>query len=474
MTLSRRQLLQLPALLPLLPRMSSEAPERPNLVFILADQHNARALSCYGHSVVQTPNLDRLAAGGVRFENAFCTTPQCDPARLSIQTGRYARSHGVVLNRVPYRGQDEFLPQAFQRSGYATFAVGKRPHVASAERFGFDRWSGFTLYRREHGKSGWQPKPDDRLPVDLYGSVGPSPYPNERHPAGHWTSKAIEFLREKRKQPFVLWLSYYGPHTPIVPSEPFASLYDPAELELPPNFTTSGGPAELLKLRERQAISPELHKRVLANYLGLVTQIDFNVGRVLDELDSLGVTRNTIVVYVSDHGEMMAEHGGWTKAALLYDSLVRVPLIVRYPEALPAGRVEQALVSTIDLKPGLMRLAKLEGNSEATPAEGHDLFDVEHGREEIFAEFGDPAAKEWHCLMVRTRTHKYVRHTIPTGHTEEFFDLQEDPWEKHNLVSQGGEVLAMLRQKLANWEQSVSYSWTEPIVQEESPTKRKR
>jgi len=475
MTLSRRQLIKLSSALPLLPHLRASAAERPNVVFILVDQHSARALSSYGHAVVKTPNIDRLAAGGVRFENAFCTTPQCDPARLSIQTGRYARSHGVVLNRVLYKGDDEFLPQSFQRSGYSTFAVGKRPHVASAERFGFDRWAGMTLYRREHGKNGWQPKPDHRLPLDLYGSVGPSPFPNERHPSGYWTSKAIEFLREERRNPFLLWLSYYGPHTPIVPSEPFASMYKAEDMELPPNFSTSGGPAALQQMRARQsAITPDLHRAVLANYFGLIAQIDYNVGTLLDELDRLRLSRNTIVVYVSDHGEMMAEHGGWTKAALLYDSLVRVPLIIRYPGHLPAGTVDHSLISTIDLKPSLVELAKLSGNSKATPAEGHDLFSKSNTREEIFAEFGDPAANDWHCVMVRTRTHKYVRHTVPSGHTEEFFDLAKDPWETDNLFDRGGEVLAGLKEKLANWEKRVTYSWTKPIEQEDSPTKSKR
>jgi len=436
-----------------------------NILFIMTDQHNVHALGCYGNREVQTPNMDRLAREGTLFERAFCQTGQCCPSRYSIWTGRYARSHGLYFNGQLENVKEDTVGDILQRKGYKTATIGKHHmHMeVMQDKHGFDVVIDLPEYRtflEAAGKTG-QDRKGDFLPENVHpgrSRVGPCRVDNDHHKAGYWATRAIDFLRENSEQPFCLWLSFYGPHTPITPSEPWASMYDPARVTLPPNhsydydYNTPG----LKGTQEKSGtFDADLHRKTLAYYYGLVSQIDYNIGRVLDELDRLGLADNTAVVYTADHGEMMSEHGAWTKGGQGYDATVRVPLILRCPGVIPRGVRRQALAGSIDLLPTLLELThqpipqNVQGKSLVAPAMG------ESGawRDTIFSEIG--ASLENQTVTTRTANAKYIVYRKNGKMVyEQLFDLEKDPWEMKNEIGNPKyqQMLAIMRDKLARWE----------------------
>jgi len=450
---------------------------RPNVLFIMSDQHSARALGCYGNPQVRTPRLDRLAREGVRFENAFCQAGQCCPSRYSIWTGRYPHSHGLRWNGVAEPLDEITVGEVFQQAGYVTGTIGKHHMQHSPVRHGFQ------LVLDEKDYAAWVKKQGiphcwaagDWLDLDRRATAGPagtSRADNDHHMAGFWANRAIAFLQDHADRPFCLWLSFHGPHVPWVASKQWMDLYDPDELMLPPNFHDSRKriPPGLARLRALFAGFQESQfRQILRCYYALVSQIDFNVGRVLDELDRLGLAGRTIVVYTADHGEMMGEHGVFRKAVLNYDATVRVPLVIRYPARVPAGKVSEQLVGSIDLMPTLCDLAglkipdKVQGRSLVPLLEGKSV----PWREVIFSEIGYPAPSfaQGMSVMARTRDFKYVRHTCRGRTLEELFDLKADPWETVNLAGdpKHADTLKRLRQAIEQWNTTTDRAPLYPI-----------
>ncbi len=436
-----------------------------NILFIMTDQHNAHALGCYGSNEVKTPNMDRLAREGALFETAFCQTGQCCPSRYSIWTGRYARSHGLYNNGQMENVEEDTIGDILRRKGYTTGTIGKHHmHMDIVpDKHGFDVVVDVPEYRafmESEGTYG-QERKGDFLPESVHpgrSRVGAVRADNEHHRSGYWASQSIDFLRKNKEQPFCLWLSFYGPHTPITPSEPWASMYDPGSLTLPPNhkydydYDTPG----LQNTQEKSGtFTEDLHRKTLAYYYGLITQIDYNIGRVLDELDRLGLADNTAVVYTADHGEMMSEHGAWTKGGQGYDATVRVPLILRCPGVIPEGARRKELACSIDLLPTLLELTNqpipenVQGKSLVGPAKGGNGA----WRDTIFSEIGNSLENQ--CVTTRTADTKYVRyHADGQVVYEQFFDLKNDPWEMKNERdnTKCEKVLDDMRARLARWE----------------------
>lgn len=425
---------------------------RPNIVFIMSDQHNARALSCYGNSEISTPNMDRLAAEGTLFENAFCQTGQCVPSRYSIFTGRYARSTGTYSNGQTQNPDERTVADIFKDAGYISATIGKH-HMQMNEandNHGFDLVSSPSADLQGAGTF---------LPYDEVhpgrSLVGETALTNDEHRQGQIVAESIDFIRENKNRPFVLWCSFWGPHTPITPSAPWSTQYDPAELTLPPNLHVIDEEMPGIDtLLTKSGTFPEdsYHSACLAYYYGLVSQIDYNVGRVLDELDALGLADNTIVVYTADHGEMMSEHGAWTKGNTAYEPQIHIPLIIRFPGKFPGGKRISKLVCSIDLLPTLLDAASMEipGNID-----GKSLLapKTQQWRKYAFSEHGSSSQKT--CIMTRSQTHKYV--LFRTGgemEYEQLFDMVNDPWEMQNVIDDAGysEVLAELKEALAQWE----------------------
>ena len=437
-----------------------------NILFIMTDQHNAHALGCYGSKEVKTPNMDRLAREGALFEDAFCQTGQCCPARYSIWTGRYARTHGLYGNQQMENIKEDTIGDIFKRKGYKTGTIGKH-HMnmdVVPDKHGFDVVIDIPEYRafmKSEGASGQEGK-GDFLPETVHpgrSRVGACQADNDHHKCGYWAAQSIDFLRANKEEPFCLWLSFYGPHTPIILSEPWASMYDPASTKLPPNYKYDydyDTPGLKATQEKSGTFTEELHRQTLAYYYGLITQIDYNIGRVLDELDSLGLADNTAVVYTADHGEMMSEHGAWTKGMQGYDATVRVPLILRCPGVIPQGVRRQEMACSIDLLPTLLELThqsipqNVQGKSLVAPAKGKSGA----WRDTVFSEIGNSLENQ--CVTTRTADTKYVRyHADGEVAYEQLFDLEKDPWEMKNQIGNAKykKVVADMRRRLARWEQ---------------------
>ena len=448
-----------------------------NVLFIMSDQHNARALGCYGNREIKTPSLDRLAAEGVRFENAFCQTGQCCPSRYTIWTGRYAHSHGLRWNHVVEPLGEITIGEIFRDAGYATATIGKHHMQYDVRLHGFDHVVTLQDYQRFITAAGaehcWSA--GDWLPLGrkrFAGPVGTSHADNDHHVSGFLAKQAIQFLRANHEKPFCLWLSFHGPHVPLVASKQWMDLYDPDSLSLPPNFRDARKkiPRGLDQVRRFvDGLGERDLRRVLRCYYALVSQIDHNIGRVLDELERLGLAERTVVVYTADHGEMMGEHGAFRKAVLNYDATVRVPMIIRPPGASRKRMIVEELVGLIDLMPTLCEMAGLDypdvvqGRSPIPLLEGRQTA----WRDVIFSEIGypRPALSAGLCVMARTKEHKYVGHDNAGDPMEELFDLRSDRWETvdQSANPEYAAVLTRLREAVTEWQESTDHAPMYPI-----------
>jgi len=436
---------------------------KPNVLFIMSDQHNANALSCYGNAEISTPNLDRIAKQGVRFQNAFCQTGQCVPSRYSIWTGRYARSTGTYGNGNGQNANENTVADLFDKAGYVTGTIGKHHMIMNQE----NQNHGFDVVLNPVDNA----KPNAPLPYDEVhpgrSEVGESPLPNEKHTTGLVARASIKFIEDNKDKPFVLWCSFQGPHTPITPSAPWSRQYDPKKLTLPPNHNSTDKqmPGENGLVNKSGKYSGEkFHYQTLAFYYGLISQIDYNIGLILDELDKLGLTENTIIVYTADHGEMMSEHGAWTKGMTGYDATVRVPLIIKYREQFSGNRKIDDLACSIDILPTLLDLS---GLNIPKNIEGRSLVQLMtsnvNWREYAFSEIGSSTQSS--VITVRGKTEKYVLfRKMGKMEYEQLFDLKSDPWETINLATDRKyeNNLLKMRSILDKWEKETETS--KPIV----------
>lgn len=460
-----------------------------NVLVIMVDQLSARTVGCYdngfgGVETSLTPSLDALAAEGVRFTGAFVSCPQCAPSRFSVMTGREPHHHGLRWNGVWEPRNQVTMATLAREAGYATATIGKHHMMwldqprPLEEDLGFDEIVDFTDYQRHcqgharplHTAPGnWTAV--EGLPADLY-FTGFTHNENAFHPAGYYAERTIEFLERRAGpdgdgRPFLCWFSFYGPHGPLLPSGPadphdWAHLYQPSEdLDLPPNHDKRATTPRLANRQAQYASMSEADWReVLACYYGLISQVDYNIGRVLQRLEELGLAESTLVLFTSDHGEMSGEMATWNKGAGMADALTRVPLIARLPGVLPAGRLIEQLTSNVDLLPTVLEMAALpasEGLRERL--DGESLLDLmvdalppSQWRDEVFSEFGHADLPTiMRARMIRTRTGKYVVDEL--GHVEELYAMRLDPWEEQDLSGDPASqnTLRELRASLTQW-----------------------
>ncbi len=447
--------------------------DRPNILWLLSDQHRADSIGV-ADGVVQSPNLDALAAEGTRFDAAYCQGPLCVPARASLLTQRYVAEHGVEDNT--WRGGREGLPttvQSIRDAGYHTSAIGKMhlykypPDVADGEpimrehgfvevdemlgKYGnaFGR-SPYTDYLAEQGHLDayreflTERNPHSRPGLSGAGLVGkphwvtdPAPMPEESHPDRWLGERAANWIRGySRKQPFFLWVGFPGPHDPWDAPQSYVDRYRDADIPMPastsPPEIGSGRFGELVASVADYCSSAsqglETIRTVRKHYYASVSMIDDAIGSIFDALKARGLWENTWIVYSSDHGEMLGEHGLFTKT-LFYEPSVRVPLIVRAPGG-GHPRTFDGMVQHVDLSATLCDIAGGEpvpdsdGRSFAKVLEGSDRWQRPVVRSECEG-FG----------MWRTERYKIVvdeRSMEPV----QLFDLVDDPLEDTNLVSE--------------------------------------
>lgn len=355
---------------------------RPNILIIYPDQMRYDAMGCSGNPVVRTPQIDRLAAEGVQFTEAYTSYPICCPFRASMLTGKYAQGHGMVQNHFPLRGDQTFLAELLRDAGYRTGYIGKwhleggpKPgFVPLHRRFGFEHFVGFN---RGH----------DYMSSIYYDDAGQA-YHSARYEPDYQTDQLLQFIDSAAKaedgKPWFGYVSYGPPHFPMDMPDYLRRIYRPEEVPLPPgvpdpelqrqvqthrNEVLCGGdPRSGHKshaAREMKPVGePETEAEIrefIAEYYGMIHNIDWNLGRILNRLDSLGIAENTMVVFLSDHGDMFGQHGSFCGIKnQAHRAAMHVPLIIRYPARF-ARRQREALVDVgVDMMPTLLDLCGID------------------------------------------------------------------------------------------------------------------
>ena len=420
-----------------------------NLLFLCSDQHQAAASGCYGHHQALTPHIDEIASEGVRFERAYCQSPVCVPSRGSIITGNYASGHGARILSDPLPADARTVAHFFADRGYSTAAVGKMHFVDERRRHGFSHRVNADTFLSRLTRSEIRSFRDDQGQGG--GTTGrPSAMPERLFRDTFYSEEAVRFLREHRERPFCLWASFFMPHTPLVPHRRYWDLYDGVRLELPDrsqDALETGFHGHLVRAKERgwyQQTDEQLHDAI-RGYYGNISQMDANVGRVFDTLRELGLDKNTVVAYTSDHGEMAGAHRMWTKHNM-YEQSVRVPLIVRTPDRQGAGSAREHIVEQVDLFPTLAELcgfnapAGIDGRSFAASVRGQR----HAAREFAYSEYyfcrrvftaDDRFVGKPPILMVRTDRWKL---NYLSWDRSELFDLENDPGEFRNAIEDSG------------------------------------
>ncbi len=443
---------------------TSDAARRPNILYIMTDDHAAHAMSCYGSGVNRTPQLDRLAGAGMRFDNCFVTNSICTPSRATILTGKYSHLNGVpVFNR--FDGSQPTLPKYLQAAGYHTGIIGKW-HLGS-DPTGFDAWEILPGQGRYHNPvfyNATRTRTIDGYCTDII------------------TDLAIEFLKSRPKdRPFFLMTHHKAPHRSWEPDEKHRAMFagrnipEPAtlwddyatrtdairenqqrvfddmtrrDLKLEPpadlkdaerNKWLSAKPTEVeidvdkkKKLLKGDELKRWKYQRYMQDYLACVQSVDDNVGRLLNYLDEAGLAGNTIVIYTSDQGFYLGDHGMYDKR-FMYEPSLRTPLIVRWPGVTRAGSVQKAMAVNVDFAPTFLEAA---GASVPADMQGRSLVPLLRGERPAdwrtsmyYRYYHDPGDHNTRRHYgVRTETHKLI------------YFWKKDQWELYDLVKDPNEL----------------------------------
>jgi arylsulfatase A-like enzyme len=492
---------------------------KPNILFIMADQLRWDYLGHAGHPHIRTPNIDALAARGVAFTRAFVQAPVCGGSRMSFYSGRYNLTHGATYNNFPLRIDERTMGDYLRPEGYRAVLVGKthfKPDLVSMQRLGISPetnpglpyWQcGFEAFERDDGL---HPEVEGKLAgadpaynrwLRQLGYGGENPWHawansvegeggdvlsgwemrNARRPArvreehsetAYMTDRALDFLRRAGDEPWCLHVSYIKPHWPYVAPAPYHAMYRPEHV-IPANRSeaerAAPHPVVAAFMAHEESVNfarDEVRLTVIPTYMGLISQLDAHVGRLVAHLEATGEIGHTIIVVTSDHGDYLGDH--WLgEKDLFHEEIVRIPMVVMdpRPEAdATRGRTIDALVEAIDLAPTFLDWAgsepvpeRLEGRSLVPLLRGEDVrvwrdavfsdsdFALRHARRTLGLEVDEARG-----FMVRTRRWKYV-------HFERFppqlFDLDADPREQADLGRSAAhaEVREEMKERLLDW-----------------------
>ena len=437
----------------------------PSILLITADQLRYDALGCAGNEVVQTPHLDALAKSGVLFTSCYTPNPICVPARASITTGNYShRATGTKNNTGLIRDGQNKIAEVFNEAGYETYAVGKLHYVPYApldrpkllhgfrhaelaeegriirqydpegkrrgveEYFDYLRDVGWGGYSRAHGIGN----------NDLRPAASCLP---EEHCVDAWVAtRIIEHLKphleKDRDRPFLMWASFVKPHSPCDPPHPYDRMYDPRNIPKPlgdADMALTRSPYSRVTAARHglQYLSPEAVQLFRAHYYGLVTFQDRMVGRLIGFLDAERLRDETIILYASDHGDLIGDFGGCFKCSFQEGS-VHVPLIMSAPGRIPSGKVCGELAGLQDILPTIAAMAGVELKY---PVDGKDLSPMIGGRGGVRDIYVSQCLESpWQMYMAYDGQWKYAYHEAHGF--EELYDLVDDPHELHNLASE--------------------------------------
>ena len=461
-----------------------ESAQPPNVLIIHADQHRWDCIGAAGNPDVETPNIDALARAGVRYCNSFCCYPVCTPSRYSLLSGLHVHQHLGWTNHSTLSPALPTFPRILRDAGYATKAVGKMHFTPTYLDVGFDD----MVLAEQDGPGRW----DDDYHRDLkrlnlvdavdiidqrseyrqhaadeywrtFGAVA-SDLPAEHHSTSWIGSHALAAVDDwNRGTPNLLMVGFIKPHHPHDPPAPWSEMYDPETLTLLPGWTEEVPPLDRGGgYFPNETLTAADLRRMMAMYYGNVSHIDDYVGRLVERLKERGLYENTMIIYTSDHGDHLGYHHLGLKGGYLYDSIMRVPLIVKYPGGKDEGTVSRAMVNNIDVAPTILGQA---GREIPHSMPGSDLLNAEVDADTVFAE--NAGGREY---AVRTGTRKLL-YRGPDG-TSQFFDLENDPEERVNLFDDPAhrEEIDELLRKLMHWQ--IFGSRTPNVVDEEAPVIR--
>lgn len=452
--------------------------KRPNIIFIMADQLRYDALGCYGNTQIHTPNIDSLALEGSTFDNHFIQNPVCSPSRCSILTGRYPKNHGTRDNGIALRDEELTFPEMLRESGYRTAAIGKMHFTTQflpkeneeddwpEDCYGFDivhtscdtKTGEYLNWLSEISPESWKivkaqgekkAREDRASAAEKDISGPPQVYNNDIDPKYHqstWIAdQTIRVIEESDgTQPFFVWCSFVDPHHPFDPPQPYAHMYDPEKLDAP-NYVEGeliDKPPHFLRHRMGRGFSNEKYdyrelseadwKHVKAAYYGMITLIDDNIGRILQSVKQKGIEEDTLIIFTSDHGELLGDHGLLFKGPFMYDCLIKAPMLIKYPRQIPKGARFGQVTEHVDIMPTLLEYAQapvpygVQGMSMTPILKG----DAGAGRTYAMTEF--------HCydwgLDLKTITSKKYKLTYYADQLfGELYDREQDPQELVNL-----------------------------------------
>ncbi len=435
----------------------------PNILFIMSDDHASHAMSCYGSRINETPNLDRIAEQGMRFDSCFCTNSICTPSRATILTGTYSHVNGVTTLTSKLDGRLPTFPKALRQRGYQTAIVGKwhLGHGPEHDPTGFDYWSVLPGQGDYHDPTMIEMGEEKVFPGYVTDVI---------------TDLSLEWLRARdRSRPFCLLTHHKAPHRPWDPDDRHAAMYENVEVPEPETFdddyanrAAAAREARMrvgrdmtprdLKVPAPAGLTPEEKKgweyqRYIKDYLRCVASIDDNVGRMLDYLDEEGLADNTVVVYTSDQGFFLGDHG-WYDKRFMYEESLRMPLLVRYPPEVEAGAANDRVVLNVDFPPTLLDLAGvdvpeyMQGASFRPLLRGEGVADwqtsmyyrywMHLAHHNVYAHYG-----------IRTHDHKLIYYyadaldqpgAIDDSRESEWelFDLEADPLELNSVYDDPG------------------------------------
>ncbi len=436
---------------------------RPNILFIMTDDHASHAMSCYGSRINRTPNLDRIAEGGMRFDNCFCTNSICTPSRAAILTGTYNHVNQVTTLATPMDNRLQTFPKLLRASGYQTAIFGKW-HLGTGEDHcptGFDDWAVLPGQGRYHNPEFIFKGPHGGTRRTVQGYV-----------TDLITDMSLDWLRKRDPdRPFCLLCHHKAPHRPWYPDEKHAAMFLNEEIPEPEtlqdDYANRASAAAAAAMRvgvhmnstdlkcEVPSELPEdvlrrwAYQRFIKDYLRVVASVDDNVGRLLDYLDKEGLTENTVVIYTSDQGFFLGDHG-WYDKRFMYEESLRMPFILRYPAEVQSGSINDDIVLNVDFAPLFLDLAGLPIPEDM---QGRSFRPLLHGdtpqdwREGLYYRYWMHKAHHnvYAHYGIRTKRYKLIYYysdalgqagAIDETYEPEWelFDLQRDPHELNNVV----------------------------------------
>ncbi len=419
--------------------------ERPNILLIVSDEHNSEVGGFAGDPVVKTPALDSIASNGVRLENTFCQSPVCTPSRMSFLTGKNITGCSAWNNHWVLFPEHKTIADSFSGAGYATCLMGKMHFGGKLQYHGFQRRPYGDL---RHGLA-HQPDPIDMFPnsggvIHAGASEIPESLQQENIVSVESAAWIENHMAEKPEQPWFMCASYNKPHAPLVcPSRYLKRYLNKVPSARNDDDDTAAMHDYVASQRRRMGladVSREQHDIARAAYWGCVNFLDDCIGMMLDRLERSGALENTIIVYISDHGDMIGNHGLWWKA-VYYDEAVRVPFIISGP-GIPRGESRKGLAALTDLYPTLCSMSGIELPENI---DGVDISPLIHDsrscRDSVISEYygmgvmthkKGKAPSGGNMRMIRTEERKYVN--LPGG-DDLLFDLASDPYEKKNRIS---------------------------------------